>query len=110
MCSSFEMELSVAGESVCFISLLDVNMKGCRNYCIFSLCRVPLTLQQLLYQDLLFFSENGKTDAKSHSSIEFKEASPHTIFAVSTYHRWVLWALKSIQIITKPNKVLHIPM
>lgn len=72
--------------------------------------RVPLTLQQLLYQDLLFFSENGKVDIKSHISLDFREASPHTIFAVSTYHRWVLWALKSIQIITKPNKVLHIPM
>lgn len=55
-------------------------------------------------------SENGKVDIKSHSTINFKEASPHTLFAVSMYHRWILWALKSIQIITKPNKILHIPM
>lgn len=71
---------------------------------------MPLSLQQLLYQDLLYFVESGKVDSKSHVTLDFNEASPHLIFAISTYHRWILWALRSIQIITKPNKVIHIPM
>jgi len=72
--------------------------------------RVPLSLQQLLYQDLLFFVESGKVDGTSNSSQNNSEAAPHFIFAISTYHRWVLWALRSIQLITKPNKIIHIPM
>lgn len=110
MCSPFKVELSIARKSVgvvCYHSILRNVGKNLNDSLFVS---VPLTLQQLLYQDLLFFSENGKVDIKSHISLDFREASPHTIFAVSTYHRWVLWALKSIQIITKPNKVLHIPM
>lgn len=72
--------------------------------------RVPLRLQQLLYEDLLFFVEGGKVDIQSHISIDYGEATPHMIFAVSTYHRWILWALRSSQIISKPNKIIHIPM
>ena len=77
---------------------------------ISSICRVPLRLQQLLYEDLLFFVEGGKVDIQSHINIDYGEATPHMIFAVSTYHRWILWALRSSQIISKPNKIIHIPM
>ena len=71
---------------------------------------MPLTLQQILYQDLLFFAENGKSEVKAHLNLELTEAPAHIIFSISTYHRWVLWALRTSQIITKPKPIIHIPM
>ncbi len=64
----------------------------------------------MLYQDLNFFVEAGKLDVKSHAALDFGEAPPRVLFAVSTYHRWILWAIRSSQIITKPKTVIHIPM
>lgn len=55
--------------------------------------KLPFSIQLLLFQDLLRFTNDNYIDPATHYDIDFNNEPDHVLFALSLYHRWVLRAV-----------------
>lgn len=70
----------------CLLILLFKNL-------FFLLCSVPISLQIIFVQDLLYLVSNGLNliDFESHSAIEdLSQLKDEQLFAIALFHRWTL--------------------
>lgn len=55
--------------------------------------KLPFSIQLLLFQDLLRFTNDCYVDPATHYDIDFSKEPDHVLFSLSLYHRWVLRAV-----------------
>ena len=56
-------------------------------------CRLPFSIQLLLFQDLLRVTSDCYVEPATHYDIDFSKEPDHILFSLSLYHRWVLRAV-----------------
>jgi len=65
----------------------------CTLISVFLFYSLPLPVQQSLLLDLLYLSLDMPADVTSHTNLVLGTLTPHALFAVTLYHRWLLRAL-----------------